>query len=265
MPELPEVETFRRQIDKKLRGKTITDVHVRPDKLIFAGKSQAFVKKAFIGAKITKCLRKGKYIWFEMNKEILPVFHLGMTGSYIISDTLPDKSMKSVKLVLEMSDGTILTYKDPRRFGRIFLLKEPLEHRPLSHLGPDVMNELPTVAQIKSILGKRKAPIKAVLLDQSVFAGIGNWMADEILFQSQLDPHRLAQSLSPAEVKRLHSKINSVTQFSVKVGADDEKYPDDWLFHRRWGKKSGVTSKGHLIKHETVAGRTTAWVPGIQK
>lgn len=265
MPELPEVETFRRQIEKKLKGKTIKDVHVAPDKLIFAGKSPAFVKKNLQEAKVKKCHRKGKYIWFEMNKEILPVFHLGMTGSYILSDKFPDRSMKSVKLVLEMSDGTILTYKDPRRFGRIFLLKDPLEHRPLSRLGPDVMNELPSVKEMKKILTKRKAPIKAVLLDQSVFSGIGNWMADEILFQSGIDPHRLALSLSPAEVKQLHSKISSVTKLSVKVGADDEKYPKSWLFHHRWGKKGGSISSGHVIKHETVAGRTTAWVPSKQK
>lgn len=264
MPELPEVETFRRKIEKAIKGKTIKDVHVHPDKLIFAGKSPSFIKSIFLGAKVKGCHRKGKYIWFQMTHKIEPVFHLGMTGSYIISDELPDKNMKSVKLTLEMSDGTYLTFKDPRRFGRIFLLEDPAHHRPLSHLGPDVLNELPSTNLLKEMIQKKKAPIKAVLLDQSVLSGIGNWMADEILFQSHIDPHRQANELSPMEIKKLHQKIQAVTKLSVRVGADDDKYPKSWLFHHRWGKKAGSISSGEKIKHDTVAGRSTAWVPSVQ-
>lgn len=265
MPELVEVEIFKRQIEKSLKGKTIQKVLVHPDKLIFNNRSSAFIKKSFLGARIKRCLRKGKYIWFETDHDISPVFHLGMTGSYIIANKLPDKSIKSVKLVLIMDDGTTFTFKDPRRFGRIFLLNDPLQKRPLSNLGPDVLNELPRMKTMKDLLKKRKAPIKGVLLDQSSLSGIGNWMADEILFQSRIDPHKIAMKLRPDEIKKLLQKMRSVTNLAIRVGANPEKYPKTWLFHKRWGHKNNPTIFGHKIRYETVAGRTTAWVPEIQK
>lgn len=265
MPELPEVETFRKKLSTALKGKTIKDVHVHPDKIVFAGKSPIAVKRAFLGKKIKKCERKGKYIWFEMNHRPWPVFHLGMTGSYAITTELPDKKLKSVKLVLEMDDGTFMIFKDPRRFGRIFILDNPLEQRPLSFLGPDVLKELPSSKELHALLSSRKAPIKSLLLDQSLLSGIGNWMADEILFQSGINPARPANEITSQEFKNIHTKTNSVTKFAVKYNADYDKYPKSWLFHHRWGRKAGKVSTGDKIKHSVVGGRSTAWVPKKQE
>lgn len=264
MPELPEVETYRRQIDRAIRNKKVTNVIVHPDKIIFDGKSTPFIKKAFEGTTIKKVLRKGKYIWFEMTSHPWPVFHLGMTGTYEISDEMPKTKLKSIKLILEFNDGSYLIFRDPRRFGRIFLLEDPVNEKPLSNLGPDILNELPPVGEFMNLLRERKAPIKALLMDQSIISGIGNWVADEVLFQSGIAPQRPANDLSKAEFKKLHDKIASVAKLAVKVGADDEKYPKQWLFHHRWGKKMASVSTGHEIKHSTVGGRTTAWVPDIQ-
>src|SRR5688500_14194038 len=121
MPELPEVETYRRQLERKLKNRKITGVTTAPDKIIFGISSPAMLKKAFLGRKIKKCGRKGKYLWMELDKNPWPVFHLGMTGSYMILDEMPEKA-KSIKLILEFEDGTIFVFKDPRRFGRMFLL-----------------------------------------------------------------------------------------------------------------------------------------------
>lgn len=265
MPELPEVETYRRKLEKSLKGKKIKDIEVRPDNIVFEGRSPAFVKKALVGGKIKKLNRKGKYLWFDLNTPLSPIFHLGMTGSYLITDEKPDMKMKSIKLVLEMQDGTFMVFKDPRRFGRIIFLEDPLKKKPLEHLGRDVLNELPPLKEFKSLFENRKAPVKAILLDQSILSGIGNWMADEILFQSGIAPQRLCNTLTAAEFRSLHQKVKSVTKLSVNAGADDEKYPKRWLFHHRWGRKSGVTSEGDQIKHSTVGGRSTAWVPKKQK
>lgn len=264
MPELPEVETYRREIEKSVKNKTITDVIVHADKMVFAGKSQASVKKAFMNAKVKKILRKGKYIWFEMSSHPWPVFHLGMTGNYEITDEIPQSKTKSVKLILKFDDGTFMIFRDPRRFGRIFLLDDPANEKPLSKLGPDILNELPTASAIHDLISERNSPIKAILLDQSILSGIGNWVADEVLFQSGIDPHRHASDLSKAEFKKLHDKISSVAKLAVKSGAESEKYPKNWLFHHRWGKKMASVSTGHKIEHDTVGGRTTAWVPDVQ-
>jgi formamidopyrimidine-DNA glycosylase len=265
MPELVEVEVFKRKIERSVRGKTITEVTVVPDDIVFRKKSPSSVKKTLLGARVKGCYRKGKYIWFELDRTPCPVFHLGMTGSYIVTEGPLDKNLKSVKLVLEMNDGTKLVFRDPRRFGRIFLVDDPLFSPPLSRLGPDVMNELPSVGELFELFQRRKAPIKGVLLDQSALSGIGNWMADEILFQSRIAPMRPAQKILLSEVKALRSKINQVVKLSVNVSADYDRYPKTWLFHHRWGRKVGKIKSGEKIKHNVVAGRATAWVPRLQK
>ncbi len=265
MPELPEVESFRRQIEEAIRGKTVKDVEVRPDSIVFCGESPAKVKKVFLGQKVKECKRKGKYLWLELDQKPWPVFHLGMKGFYVIAKEKPLPSAKSVKLVLEMNDGTFFVFKDPRRFGRVFLMDDPLAEKPIGYLGADVHTELPSVQELKELIGHKKAPIKSALLNQETLAGIGNWMADEILFQSGIDPHRRCCDLTPIEIKRIHSKIRSVTTLSVDAGADDSRYPASWIFHHRWGKKAGKISTGEKIKHSVVGGRTTAWVPAKQK
>jgi len=264
MPELPEVETYRRQLEKKIRNKKIKAVTASPDKIVFGTSSPAQVKRAFLGRKIRKFGRKGKYLWMELDKNPWPVFHLGMTGSYLILKEMPEKT-RSIKLILEFDDGTIFVFKDPRRFGRMFLLNDALKKPPLKDLGPDVMNEIPSLKFLGEIFEGRSAPIKALLLDQSILSGIGNWMADEILFQSRIDPRRKAGTLTRREISALRKKIISVTKLAVQNCADSDKYPPTWLFHHRWGRKSGHVSSGDPIRHTVVGGRSTAWVPALQK
>ncbi len=208
MPELPEVETFRRKIEKAIRGKTVKDVEVRPDSIVFCGQTPTKIKRVFLGQKIKKCKRKGKYIWLELDQKPWPVFHLGMKGFYVISKEKPAPAAKSVKLVLEMNDGTFFVFKDPRRFGRVFLIDDPLAHKPLGYLGADVYTDLPSVKELEQLIGKKKAPIKSALLNQETLAGIGNWMADEILFQSGIDPHRKCCDLRPSELKKSTPKFS---------------------------------------------------------
>jgi formamidopyrimidine-DNA glycosylase len=116
------------------------------------------------------------------------------------------------------------------------------------------------------LLGRRRAPLKAVLLDQSVFAGVGNWVADEILYQARLSPVRKASSLKREEVARLRRSLLAVVRRAVAVHADSDRFPRTWLFHTRWGRTVGATTaRGEAIVHATVGGRTTAWVPTRQK
>ena len=120
-----------------------------------------------------------------------------------------------------------------------------------------------------AMLRERKAPIKAVLLDQSFAAGIGNWIADEVLYQAGIAPKRPASTLSREEARRLRGKIRGVIGRAVGAGSDSDRFPRWWLFHRRWGHRRGgppaTTVRGEHIRHETVAGRTTAWVPSAQR
>ena len=135
----------------------------------------------------------------------------------------------------------------------------------ISRLGFDCYDELPSAKELGVILGKRKAPIKAILLDQGLFAGVGNWIADETLYHARISPKRSADSLKPKEVERLREALRMVMETAVDAGADSDKYPADWIFSSRWGGKRGRSEiDGKKIVRETVGGRTTAWVPGWQ-
>jgi formamidopyrimidine-DNA glycosylase len=269
MPELPEVETARKRIDQASVGKKIVSVSASPDDLVFDEAKSTKFKKTLEGSKVIGTDRRGKYFWLKLNRKPWPVFHFGMSGH---SDIFPRgekyKKPKSLKLELILDDGTAIVFRDPRRFGRIRLSEDPLTVGAISRLGFDPLFNFPSAKVLFGLLQKRNAPIKAVLLDQSVFAGIGNWIADEVLYQSKLSPHRLANSLTQKEVTTLTKKILEIVKFAVKVKADHQKFPVNWLFHDRWSKGRGKTphtKSGEKIIHETIGGRTAAWVPCLQK
>jgi formamidopyrimidine-DNA glycosylase len=178
-----------------------------------------------------------------------------------------DKRLWFSRLLMILDDGTEVALTDPRRFGRMWLCDEdPSEHPRIKKLGFDPLIDFPSAKDLEPRLGKRRAPIKSILLDQSLFAGIGNWLADEILFQAKISPHHLGSALNPRQVKTLHNKILEVVKLAVRVGADYERFPQSWLFHHRWGKnKNAKTHAGKKIIHENIGGRTAAWVPSVQK
>ncbi|WP_374032783.1 Fpg/Nei family DNA glycosylase [Bdellovibrio bacteriovorus] len=287
MPEIAEVETVRRHLDKALHGKKIKEViYEEKDRHLFAFVSAKAVKKALEGARITGTGRKGKYFWLELDRKPWPLFHLGMSGNVsLLTDpsdakhrniwggkrlwSLEDESEHSMiwfcRLLLRLERKIEMAFSDPRRFGRMWLTEDPWQHPRIAKLGFDPLLDFPTGKDLYARLHKRKKSIKAVMLDQGLFAGIGNWLGDEILFQARISPHRLASELSPAEVVTLRKVTLAVVKKAVAVDADYERFPKTWLFHERWGKsKTAKTHKGHKIKHEEIAGRTTAWVPDWQ-
>jgi formamidopyrimidine-DNA glycosylase len=155
---------------------------------------------------------------------------------------------------------------DGRRLGRIRLRRDPTTEPPISLLGWDALHELPPPARFRAMLRERKAPIKAVLLDQSFSAGVGNWIADEVLYQAKIAPRRRADTLTSQEAGRLRTKIRSVMKTAVGARSDSDRYPRGWLFHHRWGRNAEArTARGERIRHITVGGRTTAWVPAVQR
>ncbi len=293
MPELAEVETVRRQVVARMKGHKITGVvSDDTDKYLFEFAKIPDVKKALIGAKVKGAGRKGKYFWLELDRKPWPIFHLGMSGNIALLDPRAkskagagghlkvwggakmwserDQELRDrlhfCHLILEADKGFEFAFIDPRRFGRMWLANDPMEHPRIKRLGFDPLIDFPTAKVLSEKLKRRKKAIKAVLLDQALFAGVGNWLADEILFQAKMSPHHLANSLSATQVRSLHKAVLTIVKKAVAVDADYERFPKSWLFHERWGKsKSAKTSKGRKIIHETVGGRTTAWVPGYQK
>ena len=264
MPELPEVETVRRRLEKALRGRRFAHVQVVDDPLVYDAVTATAFARALRGRRVVAARRKGKHLWLELDRRPWPLFHFGMTGWIHVDRGGEDR--RFTKLVLETDDGTRAVYTDPRRFGRIRLQDDPPAERPVAELGFDPLEGVPAPRDLHAALARRHAPLKAVLLDQGVFAGVGNWVADEVLFQAGLRPQRPASSLSVAEVGALRRALLRIVQKAVAVGADDARFPASWLFHHRWGRRSDAyTSRGDRIVHETIGGRTTAWVPKRQR
>ena len=265
MPELPEVETARRLLQRMLRGRRIEAVATVDDPIVYTGVTPQRLAAAVRGRRVQAVGRKGKHLWLELDRRPWPAFHFGMSGSfraYMEDGERP----RYWKLELRAEDGARLALRDPRRLGRIRLLSDPVGEPPISLLGFDVLDEMPASRDLRTLLARRKAPIKAVLLDQGLFAGVGNWIADEALFQARLSPHRLASSLDPREVGRLRSRLAAIVARAVRVGARSEAFPRGWLFHRRWGRdRAARTLAAERIVHETIGGRTAAWVPSRQR
>ena len=162
-----------------------------------------------------------------------------------------------------------MAFSDVRRLARVRLITDsPLQNAPISELGFDPLQNMPDVHEFGESVLKRKCPIKSLLLDQQFSAGIGNWIADEVLFQSHIHPGQYAHTLSQEQINTLHEKIVYVCKTAVDVNADSELFPDSWLFHYRWDKRNkngAFMPDGEQIVFETVGTRTTAIVPSVQK
>jgi formamidopyrimidine-DNA glycosylase len=260
-------------------GRRITEARCADDPIVFERLPAARFRKALVGRRVLAVKRHGKHLWFELDRRPWPCLHFGMTGGFHTAPGGPRVKLKSsrkrpdsswpprfTKLQLIFDDGGELIVADARRLGRIRLRRDPAREPPISLLGFDAHRALPPFPRFRDLVRERAAPLKALLLDQGFAAGVGNWIADEVLYQARLDPRRRASSLSDPEIARMRAALKRVMDTSVRVSNDSDRYPRGWLFHRRWGKNPrAVTITGERIRHITVGGRTTAWVPTRQR
>jgi formamidopyrimidine-DNA glycosylase len=280
MPELPEVESSRRLLEKVLKGARLERVEAADDPLVLSGHSAAEMESKLTGAKVVGAGRKGKYFWLELDPRPWLCGHFGMSGwlhhlggkeSRLLEHGKaplldPEGRPKFLKLLLEASNGEKVAFTDGRRLGRIWLCDDAEQDPRIAKLGPDAWLEMPDARAFSNLLQARKTPLKAALMDQAMISGVGNWVADEALYHARLAPARPASSLKPAEANRLRKAILDILDRSIEVGADFSRFPEDWLFHHRWGGKRGKQEiGGKKIRRDTVGGRTTAWVPDLQK
>ena len=279
MPELPEVERGRRVALKVARGRRIVEARCADDPIVFDRVSAARIRRALVGRRVKDVKRHGKHLWFELDRRPWPCLHFGMTGGFHTAPGGPRVKLESTgkkpdhawpprftKLHLVFDDGGELVMADARRLGRIRLRRDPASQPPISRLGFDAHRGLPPFPRFRELVLGRAAPLKALLLDQGFAAGVGNWIADEVLYQARLDPRRRANTLTDPEMTRMRAALKRVVDTSVRVSNDSDRYPRGWLFHRRWGRNPrAVTMTGERIRHITVGGRTTAWVPTRQR
>ncbi len=278
MPELPEVERGRRLAESVARGRRIDWVECADDEIVFDGVDPGRWHDALVGKRVVEVCRRGKHIWFRLDTPPHPLFHFGMTGAFRLPEVAdlplaarpsppPDEPWppRFTKIHLGFAGGGELVMINPRRLGRILLRNDPPNEPPLSRLGFDpLLDPLPPAEFRHRVLARRTA-IKAILLDQGFAAGVGNWIADEVLYQARIDPRRHGNQLTPREIERVRRRLIAIVRRAVEVDADKKRFPRNWLFHLRWGKDpEASTLDGNKIEFLQVAGRTTAWVPARQ-
>ncbi len=265
MPELAEVEYYRKQWEPA-HGQTVTGVHLNAEKRVFRGIDTRALRKDIVGQKLEDSEAHGKQMCFRFGQSHWLGVHLGMTGKTRIlqSGELPEKHDH---LVLQMGDARSLVFSDPRMFGRILYSNTIGEPAWWAMRSPAILSDDFTFERMNQFLERRaKSPIKAVLLMQETFPGVGNWMADEICWSIQVRPHRHAGSLTDGERENLYKALQFISQEALRIiGTDWGDLPDSWLFNHRW-KDGGICPKtGCKLIREKIGGRTTCWSPDWQR
>ena len=268
MPELPEVETVKETLKKKLLNKRIKNIKVLYDGIIATNLND--FKKNIIGEKIVDIKRRGKFIVFELSNYYL-VSHLRMEGKYFIKD-INEEISKHEHVIFYFDDFT-LRYHDTRKFGKMYLVSKDklLTDTPLNKLGLEPWDDKLTTNYLKNKFNNKA--IKTLLLDQSIIAGIGNIYADEILFLSRVNPNTKGKDLTDTDLSNIIKNTRRVLEQGIKnkgttihsfsslgVIGDNQSH---LLVHMRSGEK--CVNCGEIIKKIKVNGRGTYYCPKCQK
>jgi len=232
VPELPEVETIKRDLEKEVVGKRIRSVDVSGMRSIRRHPNKKHFITKLEGHKIGGVKRKGKYLVIKLDSPDVLVAHLGMSGQLLRTRGTKDPLNKHTHVVITFTQGGALRFVDPRTFGELFVTPsdELEDHVPeLAHLGFDPVDDMMSWTRFGDLLMARKAKLKTLLMDQRFAAGIGNIYSDEILFAAGLRYDRSSDSLTSQEVRRLYRAMVETLQEAIKHRGSslaDEQYRD---------------------------------------
>jgi len=264
MPELAEVEWFRKQWNPGL-GADIVDLSLHARNRIFRSENVEELRRGLVGAKLVSSQARGKRMLFKFSNHNWLGIHLGMTGKIRVehSDYRPGKHDHLVLFQHER----VLVLTDSRQFGRVRFHHGADEPDWWKAKAPEIISpEFDQKFMARFLDRHWKAPIKAALLMQNGFPGIGNWMADEILWRAKVLPSKRIRRLTAQDRHQLFRATKFVVRRSLEMlGKDFSDPPRNWLIHQKW-KRDGVCPIHRTpLRHATVAGRTTAWCPKCQR
>ncbi len=272
MPELPEVEIVRRDLESHVLGHRVASVEVLWERSIATPAAPEFVRR-LTGRAITGVDRRGKFLLLRLDSGETLAVHLRMTGRLLVrpAGAAPDPHLR-VRIVLE--DGAELRFADQRKFGRLYLLDPSGLEALLSRLGPEPLNAQAGREQFLALLRQRRGALKPLLLDQATIAGLGNIYANEALFRAGLHPLRRAESLSEQERLRLYEAVRETLQAAIEHGGTSiatflsalgtyGRNQEYLLVHQRAG--TPCPRCGTPIERIVVAGRGTFLCPRCQR
>ncbi|HRE82252.1 MAG TPA: DNA-formamidopyrimidine glycosylase family protein [Opitutaceae bacterium] len=264
MPELAEVEYYRKQWNPGL-GKKITAVRVHPKARIFRECDLSQLQEHLENGKLISSEAAAKQMLFRTTRQGWLGIHLGMSGELRVEPS-DYKERPSDHLILVQSHQQ-LVFSDFRMFGRVQFSVGKEVPAWWQKIPPALLSAEFTVEAIRTFLERRsRTAIKAVLLMQERFPGIGNWMADEILWRAGIHPQQRAGTLTGQEIKTLHQEIRWVSEHALAtIGETMEDPPETWLFPHRWREGGHCPRTGAKLSRAVVGGRMTCWSPARQK
>lgn len=269
MPELPEVETIRRDLEGLIVGKKILGITTDSAKQVQPSLKK--VRKEIVGAKIRQVKRKAKLLQIFLDNGRILAIHLKMTGRVLIrKKSAPQDEYQ--RAVINLNNSQELRFADLRKFGWIRLVNQKELGEILKEFGPEPLDDL-TFDYFKGILKTTSRPIKIILMDQKKIAGIGNIYANDALFLAQINPQKPAKQITGQEAKKLFKAIEKVLKAGIKYrGASDQHYLDalghrgayqeHFLVYGRQGQKCFQCPE--KIKRISLAGRGTFYCPNCQ-
>ncbi len=255
MPELPDVEAFRRTARKALR-KRIGSVNTHRSRIFRV--SDKTLKRHLGGRRLTGTRRRGKHLLLRISDGRFLALHFGMTGSVSYSEDEPEHTA----LALRLTNGRTLSIVSVRKLGKIDVVGSVGGYIKEQGLGPDALSI--GRDDFVRLMGESKGAIKTALMDQRKIAGIGNIYADEILYQTGMMPDSGLGELGESDFKRVHAAMKRILKTAIKHGANPEEFPDRYLDRRREeGAECGIC--GGIIRKTTVNGRPTYYCPKHQR
>jgi formamidopyrimidine-DNA glycosylase len=274
MPELPEVETYVRALTTQLQGRRIVNAQIFWPRIVAEPDPSTFCE-LIRGRRFDTFGRRGKYMLFGLDSGETLIIHLRMTGELRVQPAGAERD-KHTHLLLDLEGGESIHYRDQRKFGRVWLVEDV--EMVIGKLGPEPLSEEFSTHHLADALAGRTASIKALLLDQSIVAGVGNIYADEALYRARIDPGRSGGLLDESELARLHEAVRWVLQMGIELGGSSlGSGPQNYLpptgipgaaqeshqVFRRTGQPCPTC--GHPIQRIVIAQRSTHFCPQCQR
>lgn len=275
MPELPEVETIRRQLDPRLTGKTVTSLQIT-DPLVVTPSAPELMADAIVGHTVTGVRRRGKYLLVGLDDSATLAIHLRMTGRLHWRPGPPGPGEERyLRATLGFGDRSTLTFGDARRFGRMWIIPAGtvMDAYWRGRVGIEPLSASFTAARLETLLETRRVAIKTALLDQSRVAGLGNMYVDEALFAARIHPRRAAGSLTRSELRTLHRAVRDRLRVAIDAGgASIDTYRDGLgqrgrmqnLLRVHLHEGEPCPRCGTIIIKDVVGQRGTYWCPRCQ-
>src|SRR5438445_5527630 len=253
MPELPDVESFKRYLDATSLHQRIIGVDVQ-SAYVLKGVSARELARRLKGHRFESSRRHGKHLFVRADRDLWLRLHFGMTGSlqYFKHE---EQAPRQTRVLFVFVNPHCLAFEDQRKFGEVSLVEDVDEYLRKRGLGPDALDI--SLSQFRELLGTHRGAVKTILLNQKLIAGIGNIYADEILFRARINPATQVSALKEKKVAKLFRATRDILKKAIEAKADMDRMPKSWLLRHR-GKGGKCPRCGRELKSATIGGRT-AW------